>query len=73
MFVGQHDAGADDVLGGEAAIDVQQMIEAEQEHAGEDNERDAGGHFRDDERVASCLPPADSEAVRLSERRACCG
>ena len=45
----------DDVLGGEAAIDAQQAIEAEQKHASENNEGDAGGDFADDERAAHLL------------------
>ena len=49
LLVRQHDAGADDVLGGEAAIDAQQAIEAEQEHAGKDDECDAGRNLTDDE------------------------
>ncbi len=55
LLVRQDNAGADDMLGGEAAIDAQQMIEAEQKHASENNERDAGCDFCDDERAAQSL------------------
>jgi hypothetical protein len=41
--------------GGETAIDQQQVIEAEQEHAGEHNKRDAGSNFTDDEGTAQLL------------------
>ncbi len=64
--------GSDDVLGGEAAVDAEQAVEAEQEHAGENDECDAGSDLRRRQvRGAAACRRRIPMAVRLSERSAC--
>ena len=55
LVVRKNDIGSDDVLGGEAAVDAEQAVQAEQEHAGENDQCDAGSDLADDKRAAHPL------------------